>query len=135
MSMGMPMLTVGCVGGTIESFSGNGHIGVVSFGVMRVSASMPRVIMIVVALTLGCTATARVGRNSSHSGGAEALPAVSGIERQALLHWMRALRSNEGSLRIRLPAASIWSATFLSITGLICAGTLTRAPATARLVS
>jgi len=66
--------------------SGNGHIGVVCFGVMRVSASMPSVMLIAVALMLGCTATARVGRNSSQSGGADELPAVSGIERQAWLH-------------------------------------------------
>jgi hypothetical protein len=42
--------------------------------------------LIAVALMLGCTATARVGRNSSQSGGADELPAVSGIERQARLH-------------------------------------------------
>ena len=36
---------------------------------------------------------------------------------------------------MRLPAALIWSATFWSISGLTCAGTLTRAPATERLVS
>ncbi len=36
---------------------------------------------------------------------------------------------------MRLSAALIWSATFLSSTGLICAGTLSFAPATDRLVS
>ena len=40
-----------------------------------------------------------------------------------------------GSLRIRADTASICSPTVLSITGLTCAGTLTRAPATERLVS
>src|ERR1700761_3774003 len=36
---------------------------------------------------------------------------------------------------MRLLAAAIWSATFLSSSGLTCAGTLTRAPATERLLS
>lgn len=86
MSIGISIATTGCVGGTTESFSGNGHSGVVCFGVMRVSASMPTVMVIAVALTLGCTATARVGRISSHNGGAEPPLVCNGIDRQALAH-------------------------------------------------
>ena len=104
---------------------------------MRVSASMPSVSVTADASTCGCAAIARVGRSSSHSGGSDEETPVpcSGTERQAFAHCIRAFCSSTGSLRIRACVAAIWSATDLSISGLTCAGTLTRAPATERLVS
>jgi len=121
----------------IEIFSGNGQSGLVCVEVIRVSASMPTVSVTADASTCGCAAIARVGRSSSQSAGSvEAAPApCSWIERQALAHCTRAFCSNARSLRIRAPNASSWSATVLSISGLTCAGTLTRAPAIERLLS
>ena len=117
--------------------AGNGQAGLVSAGVMRVSASMPSVSVTAEASTRGCAAIARVGRSSSHSAGIvePALVPCSGIERQALAHCTRAFCSKVGSLRMRACTSAICSATFLSISGLTCAGTFTRAPATVRLVS
>ena len=125
------------VGGTIEILSGNGQFGLVSVGVTRVSASMPTVTTTAVALMVGCAATARIGLSSSQSGGSDAVVPVpcSGIERQALAHCSRAVRSSVLSLRMRSLTALSCSPTVLSITGLTCAGTLTRAPAITRLVS
>ena len=98
---------------------------------------MPSVSVTAEASTRGCAAIARVGRNSSQSGGSDDAAPVpcSGIERQALAHCARAFCSNAGSLRIRACTRGDLSATVLSISGLTCAGTLTRAPATERLVS
>ncbi len=112
--------------------AGNGQFGLVCTGVMRVSASMPSVSVTAEASTLGWAAIARVGRSSSHSAGSDEVAPVpcSGIERQALAHWIRAFCSSAGSFFIRACATAICSATFLSISGLTCAGTLTRAPAT-----
>ena len=85
----------------------------------------------------GWAAIARVGFSSSHSAGIAAVgPApCSGIERQAFAHCARAFCSSAGSFFIRACTIAICSATFLSISGLTCAGTLTRAPATLRPVS
>ena len=117
--------------------AGNGQSGLVSAEVMRVSASMPSVTVTAEASTRGCTAIARVGLSSSQSGGkVEPAPVpCSGIERQALAHCARAFCSKLRSLRTRASTAVTCSATVLSINGLTCAGTLTRAPATTRLVS
>ena len=132
MSIGTPMLTRPGVGGMMVMVAGNGQFGLVCTGVMRVSASMPSVSVTAEASTRGCAAIARVGRSSSHSAGSDEVAPVpcSGIERQALAHWIRAFCSSAGSLRIRACATAICSATVLSISGLTCAGTLTRAPAT-----
>ena len=121
----------------MASVAGNGQSGLVCAGVMRVSASMPSVSVTAEASTRGCAAIARVGFSSSQSDGSdEAAPVpCSGIERQILVHCARAFCSQAGSLRIRACAAASCSSTVLSISGLICAGTLTRAPATVRLVS
>ena len=75
--------------------AGNGQVGLVSAGVMRVSASMPSVSVTAEASTRGCAAIARVGRSSSHSAGiVEPAPVpCSGIERQALAHCTRAFCS------------------------------------------
>ena len=137
MSIGTPMITPPGVGGMMVIFSGNGQSGLVSVEVMRVSASMPIVSVTADASTLGWAAIARVGRSSSQSVGGDpgAPPPCSGIKRQALAHCARAFCSKVVSLRILAPTAAIWSATVLSITGLTCAGTLTRAPATERLLS
>ena len=55
--------------------AGNGQSGLVSAEVMRVSASMPSASVTAEASTRGCDAIARVGRNSSQSGGkVEAAP-------------------------------------------------------------
>ena len=104
---------------------------------MRVSASIPSVSVTAEASTRGCAAIARVGLNSSHSAGIEAVAPVpcSGIERQAFAHCARAFCSSAGSFRMRACTSAICSATVLSISGLTCAGTLTRAPATLSPVS
>ncbi len=93
MSTGRPTETWLGIGGTIESLSGNGQVGVVCVSVIRVSASIPIVRINDEASTFGCAAIARVGRSSSHIGGIDAVPPVpcSGIERQALAHCARAL--------------------------------------------
>ncbi len=80
---------------------------------------------------------ARVGFISSQSGGsaAEEPEPCSGIERQALAHCSFAFSRSDGSLRMRSETMLICSPTFLSISGFTCAGTLTLAPATLRLVS
>ena len=137
MSTGTPIATCPGVGGTMAMVAGNGQTGLVSAGVTRVSASMPSVSVTAEASTRGCAAIARVGRTSSHSGGIvePALAPCSGIERQALAHCTRAFCSRVGSLRRRVCTSAICSATFLSISGLTCAGTLMRAPAAVRLVS
>ena len=90
------------VAGTMVMVAGNGQAGLVSTGVMRVSASMPSVSVTADASTRGWAAIARVGRSSSHSAGNVELAPVpcSGIERQALAHCVRALFSKAGSLRI-----------------------------------
>ena len=109
--------------------SGNGQSGLVSVGVMRVSASMPIVRVTAEPSTCGCAAMARVGLSSSQSAGSDAVGPVpcSGIERQALAHCTRAVRSSVGSLRMRSPTALSCSPTVLSIIGLTWAGTLTGA--------
>ena len=101
--MGTPIATRPGVGGTIAMVAGNGQLGLVSTGVMRVSASMPSVRISACASTRGWAAIARVGRSSSHSAGSDELAPVpcSGIERQALAHCTLALFSKAGSLRIR----------------------------------
>jgi len=84
----------------------------------------------------GCAAMARVGLSSSQTVGDDASPTLcSGTERQALAHCKRAVRSRMGSLRTRSANTLSCSSTVLSIIGLTWAGTLTRAPATERLVS
>ena len=117
--------------------AGNGQDGLVSAGVMRVSASMPSVSVTV----RGIDARLRGDRPrrpqfqpQRRHRRAGVVP-CSGIERQALAHCTRAFCSKAGSLRMRACTSAICSATFLSISGLTCAGTLTRAPATLRLVS
>ena len=107
--MGTPIATRPGVGGTMVMVAGNGQFGLVSTGVMRVSASMPSVSVSACASTRGWAAIARVGRNSSHSAGSDEPAPVpcSGIERQALAHCARALCSNAGSLRIRACTALI----------------------------
>ena len=136
-SIGTPIATRPGVGGTMAMVAGNGQDGLVSAGVMRVSASMPSVSVRFEASMRGCAAIARIGRNSSHSVGIvePAVVPCSGIERQALAHCTRAFCSKAGSLRMRACTSAICSATFLSISGFTCAGTLTRAPATLRLES
>src|SRR5882757_5049051 len=136
MSIGTAMLTPPCVGGTIVILSGKGQSGLVSACVIRVSASMPMTSVIAVESMRGCAAMARVGLSSSQTVGDDASPTLcSGTERQALAHCKRAVRSRMGSLRTRSANTLSCSSTVLSITGLIWAGTLTRAPATERLVS
>src|SRR6516164_9241648 len=136
-SMGTAMLTPPGVGGMIVILSGKGQSGLVSLGVMRVSASIPMVSVSAEASTRGCAAMARVGFTSSQNMGDDevASGSSSGTERQAMAHCARAVRSRIGSLRMRSATMLSCSPTVLSITGFIWAGTLTRAPATARLVS
>ena len=107
-SIGTPMLTPPGVGGTMTILAGNGQSGLVSTDVMRVSASMPSASVTAEASTRGCAAIARVGRNSSQSGGnVEPAPVpCSGNERQALAHCALALCSKVRSLRIRASAAA-----------------------------
>ena len=138
MSIGTPMLTPPGVGGMMEILSGNGQSGLVCAEVMRVSASMPSVTVTADASTL------RLRPRSRGSAAAPATAAAASKPRRCLAAgssgrpWpiapARSART-AGSLRIRAATASIWSATVLSISGLTCAGTLTRAPATERLVS
>ena len=65
-------------------FGGNGQSGLVCAEVMRVSASMPSVTVTAEASTRGCAAMARVGRNSSQSGGSvEAAPVPCSGDRAA----------------------------------------------------
>src|SRR5580704_15576499 len=87
-SIGTPIETPPGVGGMIVILSGNGQSGLVSVGVMRVSASIPIVTVTLLASTFGWAAMAFVGFTSSHSAGIVAVdPAPSsGIERQALAH-------------------------------------------------
>ena len=108
-SIGTPMRTPPGVGGMMVILAGNGQSGLVCTEVMRVSASTPSVSVTAEASTRGCAAIARVGRSSSQSAGSEEAAPVpcSGIERQALAHCARALRSSEGSLRIRSCTAPI----------------------------
>src|SRR5215471_9394055 len=136
-SIGTPMLHPPGVGGTMVIFSGKGQSGLVCIGVIRVSALIPTVSVTAEASTRGCAAIACVGLISSHSGGIAAVVPVSckGIERQALAHCRRALCSSVGSLRIFALTASSCSLTALSMKGLTCAGTLTCAPDSERLVS
>ena len=136
-SIGTPITTPPGDGGMMSILAGNGQLGLVSAEVMRVSASMPSVTVTAEASTLGCIAIARFGLSSSQSGGkVEPAPVpCSGMERQALAHCVRAFCSKLRSLRTRASTAVTCSATVLSIRGLTCAGTLTRAPATTRLVS
>src|SRR5262245_11663287 len=135
-SIGTAILTPPFDAGPMVSVAGNGQSGLVSAGVMRVSASRPIVSVIAEESTRGCAAIARVGFSSSHSGGRpEPLVPCRGIERQALAHCARAFCSKVGSFFIRACAAASCSATCLSMTGLTCAGTLMRAPPALRLVS
>src|SRR6266849_8767931 len=60
-SIGIAMLTPPVVGGTIVILSGHGQSGLVSVGVMRVSASIPMVSVTAEASTRGCAAMARIG--------------------------------------------------------------------------
>jgi len=92
MSIGTPIETPPVVGGMIDIFSGNGQSGLVSFGVMRVSAWMPSISVTALASIFGCAAMARVGFSSSHSSGNDEFVPVpcSGIERHALAHCARA---------------------------------------------
>src|SRR6266702_6546320 len=131
------MFTPVPVGGTIEILSGNGQSGLVGVVVTRVSASRPSSSVTFCASTRGCAAIARTGFISSQSGGSaveEPVP-CSGIERQALAHCTFAFSRRLGSLRIRSETTLSCSPTVLSISGFTCAGTLTLAPATERLVS
>jgi hypothetical protein len=136
-SIGTPMFTPVPVGGTIEILSGKGQSGLVAVEVTRVSSSRPSRSVTACASTRGCAAMARTGFISSQSGGSAAEVPVpcSGMERQALAHCSFAFSRSEGSLRMRSATMLICSPTFLSISGFTCAGTLTLAPATLRLVS
>ncbi|MGY3075425.1 hypothetical protein ACVWZZ_001796 [Bradyrhizobium sp. LM6.10] len=131
------MFTPVPVGGTIEILSGNGQSGLVGVAVTRVSSSRPISRVTACASTRGCAAMARIGFISSQSDGsaAEEPEPCSAIERQALAHCTFAFSRSEGSLRMRSETMLICSPTFLSISGFTCAGTLTLAPATLRLVS
>src|SRR4051812_3251064 len=131
------MFTPVPVGGTIEILSGNGQSGLDGVEITRVSSSRPSSSVTFCASTRGCAAMARVGFISSQSGGsaAEDPEPCSGIERQALAHCSFAFSRSDGSLRMRSETMLICSPTVLSISGFTCAGTLTLAPATARLVS
>ena len=118
--------------------SGNGQSGLVWVGVMRVSASMPSVSVTAEASTL------RLRRD--RAGRLQFQP-----QRRQSTTWRRCLAAGSSGRPWPIaPARSarrwdrcgsvactalIWSATVLSISGLTCAGTLTRAPATERLVS
>ncbi len=119
--------------GTKFRLAGNGHSGLVCAAVTRVSVSMPMVSTKAPFSTLGCAASALVGRSSSHSP-CTAMP-CNGIERHNFDHSCRALRSSPLSLRMRCCNCASCSLTALSIIGLTCAGTLTRSPDTATELS
>ena len=105
---------------------------------MRVSASTPAVTVIACASTRGWIAIARIGRTSSHSGGSvEARARALQRDRAAGLGPLRPRGLLQGWDRCGSAPTppSICSPTVLSISGLTCAGTLTRAPATESAVS